>query len=191
MDDASPPFMITNPNTLGLFEREIAQVAEVVHERGGLVYLDGANFNALMGVVKPGRHGCRRDAVQSAQDLLDAARRRRAGRRTGRCACASSSPTCRRRAWCAPRDVLRWSDDLSAKSIGRVRSFHGNFGMLVRAYAYIKALGGDGLMRATAMAVLNANYIRARLEKTYHLAVPGSLHARVRVQRQALRAARA
>jgi glycine dehydrogenase subunit 2 len=69
-------------------------------------------------------------------------------------------------------ETVRWSD-VWPKSIGRVRSFHGNFGMFVRAYAYIKALGGDGLTRTTAMAVLNANYVRARLEKTYHLAVPG------------------
>jgi glycine dehydrogenase subunit 2 len=62
---------------------------------------------------------------------------------------------------------------MPAKSIGRVRSFHGNFGMLVRAYAYIKALGGDGLTQATAMAVLNANYLRVRLQETYQLAYPG------------------
>jgi glycine dehydrogenase subunit 2 len=69
-------------------------------------------------------------------------------------------------------DTLRWSE-IPARTIGRVRSFHGNVGMLVRAYAYIKALGGDGLTHATAMAVLNANYLRVRLQQTYQLAVTG------------------
>jgi len=171
MTDRVAAVMITNPNTLGIFEREIAQVAEIVHERGGLVYLDGANFNALMGVAKPGRFGA--DVMQFNLHKTFSTPHGGGGPGAGpvgvREVLEPYLP--------APRlvrdgDVLRWNDD-RPKSIGRMRSFHGNFGMFVRAFAYIKALGSDGLMRATAMAVLNANYIRARLEKTYHLAVPG------------------
>lgn len=163
--------MITNPNTLGIFEREIAQVAEIVHGQGGLVYLDGANFNALMGVAKPGHMGA--DVLQFNLHKTFSTPHGGGGPGAGpigvRQVLADYLPN--------PRivregDALRWRDAAS-RSIGRVRSFHGNFGMFVRAYAYIKALGGDGLMRATQMAVLNANYVRARLEKIYHLAVPG------------------
>ena len=163
--------MITNPNTLGIFEREIAQVAEIVHANGGLVYLDGANFNALMGVAKPGHMGA--DVLQFNLHKTFSTPHGGGGPGAGpigvRQVLADYLPN--------PRIVRegeqwRWRD-AAPKSIGRVRSFHGNFGMFVRAYAFIKALGGDGLMRATQMAVLNANYMRARLEKTYHLAVKG------------------
>ena len=151
--------MITNPNTLGLFEREIAQVAEAVHARGGLVYLDGANLNALMGVAKPAHMGA--DVMQinlhktfstphggGGPGAGPVARARAAG-----AVPAGAAAGARRRAAALERR-------LPARSIGRVRAFHGNFGMLVRAYAYILALGGDGLTQATRMAVLSANYIR-------------------------------
>ncbi len=163
--------MITNPNTLGIFEREIAQVAEVVHQAGGLVYLDGANFNALMGVAKPGHMGA--DVLQFNLHKTFSTPHGGGGPGAGpvgvRQVLADYLPNPR-----IVRDgeVWRWSD-AAPKSIGRVRSFHGNFGMFVRAYAFIQALGGNGLMRATQMAVLNANYVRARLEEIYHLAVPG------------------
>ncbi len=163
--------MITNPNTLGIFEREIAQVAEIVHANGGLVYLDGANFNALMGVAKPGHMGA--DVLQFNLHKTFSTPHGGGGPGAGpvgvRQVLADYLPN--------PRivrdgDQWRWSE-AAAKSIGRVRSFHGNFGMFVRAYAFIKALGGDGLTRATRMAVLNANYVRARLEGRYHLPVKG------------------
>ncbi len=163
--------MITNPNTLGIFEREIAQVAEIVHQQGGLVYLDGANLNALMGVAKPGHIGA--DVLHFNLHKTFSTPHGGGGPGAGpvgvRQVLADYLPN--------PRIVRRddawaWSSD-APKSIGRVRSFFGNFGMFVRAYAFIKALGGDGLTRATQMAVLNANYVRARLQDTYHLAVPG------------------
>jgi len=163
--------MITNPNTLGIFEREIAEVAEIVHQHGGLVYLDGANLNALMGVAKPGHIGA--DVLHFNLHKTFSTPHGGGGPGAGpvgvRQVLADYLPN--------PRIVRRddawtWSSD-APKSIGRVRSFFGNFGMFVRAYAFIKALGGDGLTRATQMAVLNANYVRARLQETYHLAVPG------------------
>ena len=171
MTDQVAALMITNPNTLGLFEREIAAVAEAVHEKGGLVYFDGANLNALLGVAKPGKIGA--DVLQINLHKTFSTPHGGGGPGAGpigvRTVLAPYLP--------APRlarhgDELRWSET-PPRSIGRVRGFHGNFGMLVRAYAYIKALGGDGLTQATAMAVLNANYLRARLQDTYQLAVRG------------------
>jgi glycine cleavage system P protein (glycine dehydrogenase) subunit 2 len=171
MDDDVAALMITNPNTLGLFEREIIQVAEAVHERGGLVYLDGANLNALMGVAKPAHMGA--DVLQFNLHKTFSTPHGGGGPGAGpvgvREALEPYLPT--------PRLVrdgerLAWSDTFP-RSIGRVRSFHGNFGMLVRAFAYILAMGTDGLTEATRTAVLSANYIRRRLEDAYELAYPG------------------
>ncbi len=151
--------MVTNPNTLGIFEREIAAIADAVHEAGALLYCDGANMNALLGVAKPGDMGA--DVLQFNLHKAVSSR------------LEAYLPTPR-----LVRDTSgwRWSDDFP-RAIGRVRSFHGNFGMLVRAYCYMRALGGDGLADATAKAVLNANYVRARLQATYPLAyATPSLH---------------
>jgi glycine dehydrogenase subunit 2 len=171
MDEQVAALMITNPNTLGLFEHEIAQVAEAVHARGGLVYLDGANLNALMGVVKPGHIGA--DVMQFNLHKTFSTPHGGGGPGAGPIGVVKTlEPYLPAPRLVREGDRLRWGG-VEKKSIGRVRSFHGNFGMLVRAYAYIKALGGDGLAQATAMAVLNANYIRARLQGTYQLAQPG------------------
>ncbi len=141
MDDDVAALMITNPNTLGLFEREIAQIAAAVHARGGLVYLDGANLNALMGVAKPGAHGRRRACSsictrRSRRRTAAAARApvRSAVRSVAGAVPAAAAAGARRRPRCAGATTVR-------TSIGRVRAFHGNVGMLVRAYAYILALG--------------------------------------------------
>ncbi len=171
MDHDVAALMVTNPNTLGLFEREMTPVAQVVHERGGLVYLDGANLNALMGVAKPAHMGA--DVLQFNLHKTFSTPHGGGGPGAGPVGVSEALvpylPT--------PRLLrnggqLRWSDDFP-KSIGRVRSFYGNFGMLVRAFAYILAMGGDGLTQATSMAVLSANYIRRRLEGAYQLASPG------------------
>jgi glycine cleavage system P protein (glycine dehydrogenase) subunit 2 len=172
MDDDVAALMITNPNTLGLFEREIVQIAEAVHARGGLVYLDGANLNALLGVAKPAHMGA--DVLQFNLHKTFSTPHGGGGPGAGpvgvRATLVPYLPT--------PRLVrngeqLRWSEQFP-HSIGRIRSFYGNFGMLVRAFAYILALGGDGLTQATRMAVLSANYIRRRLEPVYQLASPGT-----------------
>jgi len=171
MDDDVAALMITNPNTLGLFEREIMQVAEAVHARGGLVYLDGANLNALMGVAKPAHMGA--DVMQINLHKTFSTPHGGGGPGAGPVAVrevlAPYLPTPR---LVRDEEGWRWSEAFP-HSVGRVRSFHGNFGMHVRALAYILALGGDGLTRATQMAVLGANYIRCRLEAAYHLASPG------------------
>ncbi len=171
MDDDVAALMITNPNTLGLFEREIAQVAEAVHARGALVYLDGANLNALMGVAKPAHMGA--DVLQFNLHKTFSTPHGGGGPGAGpvgvREVLVPYLPTPR---LVRDGEQLRWSEEFP-QSIGRVRSFSGNFGMLLRAYAYILAMGADGLTEATRMAVLSANYIRRRLEDTYQLAYPG------------------
>ncbi|MGH7789300.1 MAG: aminomethyl-transferring glycine dehydrogenase subunit GcvPB [Candidatus Binatia bacterium] len=171
MTDQVAALMITNPNTLGLFEREIMQVAEAVHAKGGLVYFDGANLNALLGVAKPGKIGA--DVLQFNLHKTFSTPHGGGGPGAGPIGVrAPLMPYLPGPRLARHDDGLRWSET-PARSIGRVRSFHGNFGMLVRAYAFIKALGGDGLTQATAMAVLAANYIRVHLEATYQLAIPG------------------
>ena len=168
MDDSVAALMITNPNTLGLFETNIEAIAEVVHAKGGLVYLDGANLNALMGIAKPGHMGV--DVLH--MNLHKTFSTPHGGGGPG------AGPVAVKRALSdylpLPRVTRRGErfelEGNGPKSVGRVRSFFGNFGILVRAYAYILSLGGDGLEDASRMALLNANYIRKKLEKSYHLA---------------------
>ncbi|HKY08738.1 MAG TPA: aminomethyl-transferring glycine dehydrogenase subunit GcvPB [Candidatus Binatia bacterium] len=168
MDQDVAAVMITNPNTLGLFETNIEAIADAVHARGGMVYLDGANLNALMGIAKPGHMGV--DVLHMNLHKTFSTPHGGGGPGAGPVAVqrhlAEYLPV--------PR-VVRTGDrfELSEnfeKSIGRVRSFFGNFGVLVRAYAYILSLGGAGLEDVSRMALLNANYIRRKLEKTYQLA---------------------
>ncbi len=171
MTDQVAALMITNPNTLGLFEREIAQIAEAVHGQGGLVYFDGANLNALLGVAKPGKVGA--DVLQFNLHKTFSTPHGGGGPGAGpigvRAPLAPYLPGPRLAR--AADGMLRWSA-VPERSIGRVRGFHGNVGMLVRAYAFITALGGDGLTLATRMAVLAANYIRVALTGPYELAQP-------------------
>lgn len=168
MNDDVAAVMITNPNTLGLFEKNIEAIAAVVHAKGGLVYLDGANLNALMGIAKPGHMGV--DVLHMNLHKTFSTPHGGGGPGAGpvavKAALRDFLPT--------PRIVKQGErfvlgEDFS-KSIGRVRSFFGNFGVLVRAYTYILSLGGDGLENASRMALLNANYIRKGLEDSYHIA---------------------
>jgi len=160
--------MVTNPNTLGLFEREILQITNVLHDHGALVYMDGANLNALMGVAKPGHMGA--DVIYFNLHKTFSTPHGGGGPGAG----SIGVKTILEPYLPIPRivqenDIYSWSEDYP-QFIGRVRSFYGNFGILVRACAYILAMGGDGLTQATRMAILNANYLRKRLESTYSLA---------------------
>jgi glycine dehydrogenase subunit 2 len=160
--------MVTNPNTLGLFEREILQITALLHAHGALVYMDGANLNALMGVAKPGHMGA--DVIQFNLHKTFSTPHGGGGPGAGPVGVKEILQPYLP----IPRLVRKpegycWSEDFP-QSIGKVRAFYGNFGILVRAYAYILAMGGDGLTQATRMAVLNANYLRRRLEQTYDLA---------------------
>jgi glycine dehydrogenase subunit 2 len=167
-DEDVAAVMITNPNTLGLFETHIEAVAEVVHRRGGMVYLDGANLNALLGLAKPGHMGV--DVLHMNLHKTFSTPHGGGGPGAGPVAVRSHLAD-----YLPVPRIVKAGDRYElqqdcAKSIGRVRSFFGNFGVLVRAYTYILSLGGDGLEEVSRMALLNANYIRKKLEKSYHLA---------------------
>jgi glycine dehydrogenase subunit 2 len=168
LDDDVAALMVTNPNTLGVFERDIVGIAAAVHEAGALVYCDGANMNALMGIAKPGDMGA--DVLQFNLHKTFSTPHGGGGPGAGPVAVSARLEEYLP----VPRlvregDTWRWCEGFP-RAIGRVRAFHGNFAMLVRAYCYMRALGGEGLENATAMAVLNANYVRARLAATYPLA---------------------
>ncbi len=163
MDEEVAAVMITNPNTLGLFEREIRDVARVVHEKGGLVFGDGANLNALMGRVRPGEIGV--DVMQLNLHKSFSTPHGGGGPGCGPVGCvARLAPYLP-----VPRVVrddagsFRLEDKMPA-TIGRVRSFYGNFGVMVRAYAYILAVGREGLKDVSGLAVLNANYLAALID---------------------------
>jgi glycine dehydrogenase subunit 2 len=168
MDETVAAIMITNPNTLGLFETNIGEIARIVHAKGGLVYMDGANLNALMGVARPGDFGV--DVLHFNLHKTFSTPHGGGGPGAGPVGVkAKLAPF-------LPSPVIvekngRYAlDGDRPQSIGRVRSWWGNVGMLVRAYAYIRELGAAGLKSSTEMAVLNANYVRARLQDLYHVA---------------------
>jgi glycine dehydrogenase subunit 2 len=154
--------MLTNPNTLGLFEREILDIAEMVHATGAMLYYDGANLNAFMGICRPGDMGF--DAVHMNLHKTFTTPHGGGGPGAGPVGVKAElvpflpSPTVERQNGHLTLDYKR------PQSIGRVRSFYGNFGMLVRAYTYILAMGADGLSQASQDAVLAANYLRKLVE---------------------------
>jgi glycine dehydrogenase subunit 2 len=160
--------MMTNPNTLGLYEQAMPRLTELVHARGGLVYGDGANLNAVLGRARPGDAGV--DIIQL--NLHKTFTTPHGGGGPG------SGPVAFKRilAPYQPVPVVRRDGDRavvdveSPNSVGRVRSFFGNFGMMVRAYTYMRELGPEGLARVSDLAVLNARYVAARLADHYPLA---------------------
>jgi glycine dehydrogenase subunit 2 len=165
LDDDVAALMVTNPNTLGVFEPEIVEIAALLHERGALLYLDGANMNALLGVAKPGDLGA--DIVQLNLHKTFSTPHGGGGPGAGPIAVKAPLdpflPVPRLK-----RTEAGWTlDSKRPDSIGRLRSFYGNFAMLVRGYCYIRALGTDGLALASRLAILNANYLRKRLEDLY------------------------
>jgi glycine dehydrogenase subunit 2 len=160
--------MVTNPNTLGVFEQNIVEVAHILHAKGALLYMDGANMNALAGISRPGDFGV--DVMHLNLHKTFSTPHGGGGPGSGPVAVKKNlepflpSPRLKRAG-----DQWGWNYDLP-QSIGRVRAFYGNFGVLVRALAYIMAHGGDGLKRATLDALLNANYIRKLIEPHYQIA---------------------
>jgi glycine dehydrogenase subunit 2 len=160
--------MVTNPNTLGVFEQNIVEVAHILHAKGALLYMDGANMNALAGLSRPGDFGV--DVMHLNLHKTFSTPHGGGGPGSGPVAVKKSlepflpSPRLKRAG-----DQWVWNYDLP-QSIGRVRAYYGNFGVLVRALAYIMAHGGDGLKRATLDALLNANYIRKLIEPYYQIA---------------------
>jgi glycine dehydrogenase subunit 2 len=157
--------MLTNPNTLGLFEKNIQQICEIVHEAGGLVYMDGANMNALVGVARPGDMGV--DVIHLNLHKTFSTPHGGGGPGCGPCCCtAELEPFLPVPRIVKEADKFKLDFDYP-KSIGRVKAFFGNYGMMLRALAYIQTHGFDGLREATEAAVLNARYIAQGLISDY------------------------
>ena len=168
MDEDTAGIMVTNPNTLGLFEENLKEIAEIVHSKGGLVYGDGANMNAIMGIVQMGQIGA---------DILHLNLHKTFSTPHGGGG-PGSGPVCVKKRLepflPVPRVVQEsdryvFSEDFP-ESIGRLHAFFGNFGVMVKAYSYIQSMGPDNLKKASQLAVLNANYIQEMLKGTLHLA---------------------
>jgi glycine dehydrogenase subunit 2 len=176
IDDELAGLMLTNPNTLGVFERELGAICTLVQDAGGYVYQDGANTNALMGRQRPGDVGV--DAMHFNLHKTFSTPHGGGGPGAGAVGVAPRlvpflpRPTVEQR-----EDGTFYLDTDRPLSVGKVKSFLGQFGVLVRAYTYIRELGREGLARATDLAVLNANYLRAKLSDLYPLGYPAdSLH---------------
>ncbi len=164
--------MLTNPNTLGLFEEHIEEIATLVHEHGGLMYGDGANMNALLGVARPGDLGF--DVLHYNLHKTFSTPHGGGGPGSGPVGAAASLVDY------LPGPIVAIDDDsdgdvpsfaftLPPKSLGRVKAFYGHFGVMVRAYTYIRMLGADGLRRVAEHAVLNANYLKSLVEGIYRV----------------------
>src|SRR5215211_6779416 len=164
--------MLTNPNTLGLFEKNIREICRIVHEAGGLVYMDGANMNALVGVARPGDMGV--DVIHLNLHKTFSTPHGGGGPGCGPCCCTTELEPFLP----VPRVVLDGEqfrlDFDRPQSIGRVKAFFGNFGMMVRALSYIQTHGPDGLREATEAAVLNARYVAHGLTTDYDKPFEGS-----------------
>ncbi len=167
MTEEVAALMVTNPNTLGVFESDICRIAEIVHAKGGFLYMDGANMNALTGIVRPGDMGV--DVLHINLHKTFSTPHGGGGPGAGPVGVKKCLepylpvPIIREKAGRLELETNR------PKSIGRVKSFYGNFLVVVRALAYILNLGPEGVREIAEVAVLNANYIRKRLEKDYHL----------------------
>jgi len=172
-DGSVAGIMLTNPNTLGLFEEQVKEVIDLVHGCGGLVYGDGANMNALLGIVRPGDLGF--DVLHYNLHKTFSTPHGGGGPGSGPVGVAPHL------AEFLPGPVVEVVDPgddeepplfglvMPTRSIGRVKAFHGHFGILVRAYTYMRMQGKTGLRAVSDHAVLNANYLRARLQGTYHV----------------------
>lgn len=171
VDDQTAALMITNPNTVGVFDETIAEVARIVHAKGALLYLDGANMNAILGIARPGDFGV--DVMHFNTHKTFSTPHGGGGPGAGPVAVAEHL----REFLPVPQVVKRadgsygWDSD-RPNTIGKVRSFFGQVGVLVRAYTYIRSLGCDGLRDVSEKAVLNANYLAARMKGRYKLPFP-------------------
>ncbi|MCJ7594033.1 MAG: aminomethyl-transferring glycine dehydrogenase subunit GcvPB [Desulfobacterales bacterium] len=167
MDEETAGIMVTNPNTLGLFEENIREITEIVHSKGGLVYGDGANMNAVMGIIDAGRVGI--DVLHLNLHKTFSTPHGGGGPGAG--------PVCVRRHLepflPVPRVIERHggyelSEDFP-ESIGKLHAFYGNVGVIIRAYSYIRSMGPQDLKKVSQLAVLNANYIKESLRDVFHL----------------------
>jgi len=169
LDDETAGLMLTNPSTLGLFEKNITEISRLVHEAGGLVYYDGANLNAIMGITRPGDMGF--DIVHLNLHKTFTTPHGGGGPGSGPVGVRKDLleylpyPVIEKK-----EGVYSLNDD-RPRSIGKIMGFYGQFGILVRAYTYILSMGAEGLKEASEAAVLNANYLQSRLKEHYTLPI--------------------
>jgi glycine dehydrogenase subunit 2 len=176
VDEETAALMLTNPSTIGVFESQIHKIADILHAKGALLYMDGANMNALVGKARPGDFGV--DVMHLNLHKTFSTPHGGGGPGSGPVACkAFLEPFLPTPVLVQNQDGTKhWNYD-RPQSVGRVRAFYGNTGMFIRALAYILANGPDGLRQTTEDAVLNANYIRKKLEDLYELPYKtGSMH---------------
>jgi glycine dehydrogenase subunit 2 len=168
MDEEVAGIMVTNPNTLGFFEEHLSEIAQIVHRKGGFVYCDGANLNALMGIVRLGDLGV--DMVHLNLHKTFSTPHGGGGPGAGPLAVKEELASF------LPVPVIEKEGETfrfnynRPRSIGRMKAFYGNFGVILKAYAYILSMGAEGLKRVSEMAVLNANYLMTGLKGSYYLA---------------------
>ncbi|MEG0774969.1 aminomethyl-transferring glycine dehydrogenase subunit GcvPB [Clostridium sp.] len=169
LNDEVAGLMLTNPSTLGIFEKKIKEIADLVHEAGGLLYYDGANMNAIMGVTRPGDMGF--DVVHLNLHKTFSTPHGGGGPGSGPVGVKKDLVPY------LPVPVIEKNENEyklnydKPLSIGKVKSFYGNFGVMVRAYTYVLTMGAEGLKKASQIAVLNANYIKEKLKKHYYLPI--------------------
>ena len=167
VDDNTAALMLTNPNTLGIFEKDISQIADIVHEAGGLLYYDGANMNAILGYARPGDMNF--DVMHFNLHKTFSTPHGGGGPGSGPVGVKNFLEQF------LPTPVLKENDGEffwdrnRPKSIGKIHAFHGNYGVMIRAFSYIRALGKEGLKKTTENAVLNANYMKTKLRDDFEL----------------------
>lgn len=171
LNEQTAALMLTNPNTLGLFESQVEEMARMVHEVGALMYMDGANLNALLGIVRPGDMGI--DVMHFNLHKTFSTPHGGGGPGAGPVGVKKDLVPFLPRPRVALRDGNFVLDEDCPQSIGRVHAFYGNFGVMVKAYTYIRMMGAEGLRQVSEGAVINANYLLARLREAYELPYPG------------------
>lgn len=168
MNEEVAGLMLTNPNTLGLFEKNILEISEIVHGKGGLLYYDGANLNAVMGIARPGDMGF--DVVHLNLHKTFSTPHGGGGPGSGPVGVKEFLAPFLPVPVITKKDSGDYHLDYDRPhSIGKIKAFYGNFGVMVKAYAYILSMGAEGLKKVSETAVLNANYISAKLKDVYHL----------------------
>jgi glycine dehydrogenase subunit 2 len=172
LTDDVAAIMLTNPNTLGLFEKHIAAISKIIHKNDSLLYIDGANMNAVLGLSRPGDYGA--DVIQFNLHKTFTTPHGGGGPGSGPIAVSKKlvpylpSPLIEKQV-----DGTYTLEYNASHSIGKIKSFYGNFGMFIRAWAYIRALGDVGLKKVSENAILNANYIKSKLKDVLHIPVDG------------------
>jgi glycine dehydrogenase subunit 2 len=167
MSDEVAGLMLTNPNTLGFFEEDIAEICSLIHQRGGYVYCDGANLNAIMGIVRPGDLGF--DVMHINLHKTFTTPHGGGGPGSGPVAVKEELAAYLPNPRIVRRESRYYLENTAKRSIGRIAPFMGNFGMFVRALCYILEMGASGLKKVSELAVLNANYLKKNLRDTFDL----------------------